>query len=357
MIPCCVKSTLTVQVRASFLSIPLSDIQRPAIRPFKWLRYVMYPICGARGDLYATLDGSSVERIILQAFREMFLVDYKCLHDQMTSTDQTDCRYDFRQDVLRRDGSCVITNEREHICDAAHLTPWNKGDEYIKSTFDVAFLKTPNYGLDLPDIQRVDQHPADMDTDHFTSHFLTKLHHYDPATAASSINAGILHAAVFFTLGSNVDALFWGTGKPATPQPSSSITRMVLLLTSAGAVRHSNDSNGPSSEELDGLHQREDLDPPAPTSPRWRPHVSLRRGDDLAKAMDNMNAFLMFVQVITPEEASKRREKQMKGEELKAQEASRSKLGAIDVRPVSRTLSAVTLQSHLEPTHDNWHAS
>ena len=36
-----------------FLSIPLSDVQRLSIRPFKWLRYVMFSICGARGELSA----------------------------------------------------------------------------------------------------------------------------------------------------------------------------------------------------------------------------------------------------------------------------------------------------------------
>ncbi len=44
-----------------FLSIPLSDVQRLSIRPFKWLRFVMFSICGARGDLYATLDGPPVD--------------------------------------------------------------------------------------------------------------------------------------------------------------------------------------------------------------------------------------------------------------------------------------------------------
>ena len=36
-----------------FLSIPLSNVQRLSIQPFKWLRYVMFCICGARGKLSA----------------------------------------------------------------------------------------------------------------------------------------------------------------------------------------------------------------------------------------------------------------------------------------------------------------
>jgi hypothetical protein len=47
--------------QVSFLSIPDSDVQRLSIRPFKWLRYVMFSICGARGDLSATPDGPPVD--------------------------------------------------------------------------------------------------------------------------------------------------------------------------------------------------------------------------------------------------------------------------------------------------------
>ena len=45
----------------SFLSIPYSDVQRLSIHPFKWLRYVMFSICGTSGDLLATPDGSPVD--------------------------------------------------------------------------------------------------------------------------------------------------------------------------------------------------------------------------------------------------------------------------------------------------------
>ncbi|KAH9036207.1 hypothetical protein EDB85DRAFT_1941824, partial [Lactarius pseudohatsudake] len=61
--------------RFSFLSIPLDDVQRLSIRPFKWLRYVLYCICGARGNLYARLGDPPVEQrvgrsryILLRAF-------------------------------------------------------------------------------------------------------------------------------------------------------------------------------------------------------------------------------------------------------------------------------------------------
>ena len=42
--------------KAPFLSVPNSDIERLSNRPLRWLRYVMFSICGARGDLFRTLD-------------------------------------------------------------------------------------------------------------------------------------------------------------------------------------------------------------------------------------------------------------------------------------------------------------
>ena len=44
-----------------FLSIPYDDVQRLSVRPFKWMRFVMFCVCGARGDLSATSDGPPVD--------------------------------------------------------------------------------------------------------------------------------------------------------------------------------------------------------------------------------------------------------------------------------------------------------
>jgi hypothetical protein len=51
----------TLGSQVPFLSIPNSDVQRLSKRPFKWLRYVMFSICGARGELSLTPDGSPVD--------------------------------------------------------------------------------------------------------------------------------------------------------------------------------------------------------------------------------------------------------------------------------------------------------
>jgi hypothetical protein len=48
------------ETQISFLSIPRRDIERLAVSPFQWIRYVMFAICGARGDLSTTPNGPAV---------------------------------------------------------------------------------------------------------------------------------------------------------------------------------------------------------------------------------------------------------------------------------------------------------
>ena len=44
-----------------FLSIPLADVQRLSIHPFKWLHFVIFAICGTQGELSATPNGKPVD--------------------------------------------------------------------------------------------------------------------------------------------------------------------------------------------------------------------------------------------------------------------------------------------------------
>jgi hypothetical protein len=70
-IPACTTSTLIMaeieifisneETQTSFLSIPRSDIERLAVSPLQWIRYVMFAICGARGELSTTPDGPAVD--------------------------------------------------------------------------------------------------------------------------------------------------------------------------------------------------------------------------------------------------------------------------------------------------------
>jgi hypothetical protein len=50
-----------VEKQISFLSIPRSDIERLAVSPFRWIRYVLFAICGVRGDLSKSPHGPAVD--------------------------------------------------------------------------------------------------------------------------------------------------------------------------------------------------------------------------------------------------------------------------------------------------------
>ena len=124
------------------LSIPLDDIQRLAIRPLKWLRFVTFAVCGTTGELSPTPNGLAVDyqRIgrfdsladdyyykpdgMLQRSRvlgsplicclhyakgDYRFIDHSPLNDTNISSQQTPRRHDFHQAVLERDGVCVFT--------------------------------------------------------------------------------------------------------------------------------------------------------------------------------------------------------------------------------------------------------
>ncbi|KAH9036199.1 hypothetical protein EDB85DRAFT_2288403 [Lactarius pseudohatsudake] len=390
----------------SFLSIPLDDVQRLSIRPFKWLRYVLYSICGARGDLYARLgdppvdyDSTELADDVIYFYEpsgHCIFIDHEGLNDRLTSTSR---RENFRKEILARDKEfCVVTREPADDCDAAHLIPRSKTDKYIQRVVedrsslyggttpmirsidaiengvllvvdlhrklgrgDVAFLKTPNHGLDPTDIPRVE--PSDrqgpVPADHFTLHRLKKPPGYNPARIAAIASTGSLDPDIAFTLGLNVDALFRSTdslppavvldyvyGIAAYKQWNSKRDDKAVHGV-IGAYRNehyvdipatspsppTDNNEGPSDESDDEAHDPtyvpdnlvdcHDPDHAPTTSSRY---TSTRTGDEMAKAMDDLNAVLMLVRGITPEEAAKRRERRMEEEELKAQEAGRSKV-------------------------------
>src|SRR5882762_3468999 len=126
------------ETQISFLSIPRSDIERLAVSPFQWMRYVMFAICGARGDLSTTPNGPAVDYENTEIANDentyyyrpsgklsfaceiavhrvstspgpCAFVDHEGLNDRITTTEGTTRRGDFRNDVVRRDGpACVI---------------------------------------------------------------------------------------------------------------------------------------------------------------------------------------------------------------------------------------------------------
>ncbi|KAH9050859.1 hypothetical protein EDB83DRAFT_1344262 [Lactarius deliciosus] len=214
-----------------FLSIPDSDVRRLSIYPFKWLRFVVFSVCGARGRLSTTPGGPAIHynSTSLNDIADLYytpsgkciFVDYQSLSDQTaTSSVPMDCPSNFRDKIIARDGlACIVTRNPVQSCDAAHLIPWSKGDEYIQKVFEdrsscyrhsplppisgiddvrngmlltktlhsmlaqgeVAFLRTPSYGLEPTDIARID--PGQARTDHFTLQYLKAPEYYDLAAA------------------------------------------------------------------------------------------------------------------------------------------------------------------------------
>ncbi|KAF8889519.1 hypothetical protein CPB84DRAFT_1837553 [Gymnopilus junonius] len=188
-----------------FLALPLERLQvlRFSSRPYKWIRYAIGIIVGAEGDLsFSTnsLDnvdynaGLPTDSAVLyyhtsdEEKQRMFPVDPNMTRTNVTSSDATTRRAQFRSDIAERDGNeCVLSRFRGVYCDAVHLLAHSKGDTYI-STYtqhrsrdpagsdlvqdidsvrnglflnkvahvavgeDVAFLQTPNFAMDTSDV-------------------------------------------------------------------------------------------------------------------------------------------------------------------------------------------------------------
>ncbi|KAN0082622.1 hypothetical protein V8E55_008417 [Tylopilus felleus] len=262
--------------KAPFLSVPNSDIERLSNRPLRWLRYVMFSICGARGDLFRTLDPTDdpvdyntsladlSTVIYYKPSEDCIFVDYEGFDDRITSTNQTFGRAGFRRIIIRRDGSCVVTKEPAGNCDAAHLIPWSKGDEYIAKVVrlrsrlystppsisgindvqngmllnatlhrrlgrgEVAFIKTPNYGLEPSDIKRLDLGPPC--TDHITFQQLVKPKGDDPHRLTWRGLPGNVDAALAY--GAHLDVQFRGSplsSPPSLPPPPPSRPPALIL--------------------------------------------------------------------------------------------------------------------------------
>ncbi|KAH9006076.1 hypothetical protein EDB86DRAFT_2824412 [Lactarius hatsudake] len=227
-----------------FLSISDSDVQRLSIYPFKWLRRgCLSAIPGGPAIDYDSATLNDIADLYYKPLGNCVFVEYQSLDDQATSTFLTDCSNDFRDKIIARGGSaCVVTRHPGEYCDAAHLyiqrVVKDRSSNYLPESLPlisgiddvqngvllaksvhsmlaqgvVAFLRTPNYGLDPTDIPRVDLGQAR--TAHFTLQQLKVSEDYSPATAAAleaMANTLPVPAFTLFAVGSNLDALFQGT--------------------------------------------------------------------------------------------------------------------------------------------------
>ena len=186
-------------------------------------------------------------------------------------------------------------------------------------------------------------------TEHITLQHLKAPADFDLARLSALLGMS-MPSKVLFDVGANLDILFQGTG---TPPPSHvvldymygiavfkqwgvNVSREMLqnvyeshykpLLAAPGP--HSGDDDTDSVDEGGGGDDGDDGDDPRddPDASQQQHYASVRRGDVMAKAMDDLNAVIMYLKGTSPQEAAARWEKRMEEEEEIARKASRSKV-------------------------------
>ncbi|KAI9460008.1 hypothetical protein HD554DRAFT_2176781 [Boletus coccyginus] len=117
---------------------------------YEWIRYSTGVVVGAQGDLSFSRDSPDDVMDYDQDLQsesadlyyhtsddeklKMFPADIDMDRTAITSNSEATSRAaDFRSDVVERDRMCVLTGDEEEDCDAAHLLPRSKGDEYIET--------------------------------------------------------------------------------------------------------------------------------------------------------------------------------------------------------------------------------
>jgi hypothetical protein len=159
---------LHVQIHDTYLpilSIPVVECNRFALKPLKWLRFLGYTIYGQEGHICLAPGGELVDYesaiegqaryfysspclytyssfgcfvfIESYAYGPLYLtvtprlLDIRCNDDRTSDLelDTTDSCADFHDELIDRDGSCVVTNANHQYCDAVHYYPHSKGSQ------------------------------------------------------------------------------------------------------------------------------------------------------------------------------------------------------------------------------------
>ncbi|KAF8529573.1 hypothetical protein BU17DRAFT_79576 [Hysterangium stoloniferum] len=135
----------------ALLSIPVSDASLYSTKPLKWIRYIMAAVVGCEGELatYTEDENDNEGQTRLPLNLEdtapqhrnlcftpqgpISFVDVDGLNHLKSSQFTTPSRAGFRDHVAERDRSSVINGVREEFCDACHLIPHSKGNQYIQT--------------------------------------------------------------------------------------------------------------------------------------------------------------------------------------------------------------------------------
>ncbi|KAJ7440622.1 hypothetical protein FB451DRAFT_1300036 [Mycena latifolia] len=122
-----------------FLEIPGPELARFSLRPIKWLRYLGWCIYGQPGWLSTTPGGpevvgdaqADVDYYYVSNLPARF-IDVNAIDDRTSNSSQHNQRHGaFRQDLIERDMTCIVTGAPPNDCTACHILPHSKGDEYM----------------------------------------------------------------------------------------------------------------------------------------------------------------------------------------------------------------------------------
>ncbi|KAJ7140310.1 hypothetical protein C8R43DRAFT_1018296 [Mycena crocata] len=146
-----------------FLDIPVNEALRLSTRPVKWLRFLGWCIHGQPGHLTA-LDGSPVDEdpgfggfldcYYYKSSLPPLFIDVDAIDDRTSSASNlTQRRADFCEDVINRDGTCIITGDAPVNCTACHILPHAKGDSYVQNLMGHRGIQDMARVLEIDDVR------------------------------------------------------------------------------------------------------------------------------------------------------------------------------------------------------------
>jgi len=134
-------------------------------KPYKWIRFAIGVVVGAEGVLSTSRDSLNVVdydvappvestnlyyHISDKERERVFPVDPDVMRTHITSSEHTERRDKFRDDVAKRDGwRCVLTRWEARYCDAVHLLAHSKNDPVHYFYFQSSPTHYHNHGSTL----------------------------------------------------------------------------------------------------------------------------------------------------------------------------------------------------------------
>ncbi|KAF8958160.1 hypothetical protein BDZ97DRAFT_2061824 [Flammula alnicola] len=120
------------------LTLPLETLNKLQFsqHPYKWIRYAIGVVVGARGDLSTSRDALDVVDYDAVLPTESAVIYYHTGDEERRRMFPADPNIGrtFVTSIAERDGNkCLLTGFGAKACDAVHLLPHSKGDTYIST--------------------------------------------------------------------------------------------------------------------------------------------------------------------------------------------------------------------------------